>query len=311
MSRNYRLNFKQTLLGTLVAFAGLLFIGGSSAYAQLTPLPTPDPAPGGYGLEATKTQAPPTEGATITVPGNGASFTNSPITVQGICPTDLLVQVYNNNVMVGAVMCENGSFSIEVSLFAGTNELKASVYDAVDQTGPDSNVVTVTYTNAQFTAFGELVTLTSSYGRRAAAAGTQLAWPLQLSGGTGPYAFSIDWGDGTEAQLMSQALAGTFSIGHVYKNAGIYQINVRVTDSNGVTAFLQLIAVANGKPVAVAGQAGDSDSKDAVRERVVILWIPAAVALILLFPAYWLGRRSQIISLRNRMLKERDSYSDK
>src|SRR5690606_17035382 len=105
----------------------------------------------------------------------------------------------------GAVMCENGSFSVQVSLFAGTNELKALVYDELHQAGPESAVVSVEYTDTQFTAFGQLVTLTSNFGRRSAAAGTQLVWPLQLSGGTGPYAFSVDWGDATDTQLMSQS----------------------------------------------------------------------------------------------------------
>lgn len=296
------------LLGLVaMVFGAVLVLGGVQASA-LTPLPTPDPMPGGFGLEATKTQAPPTQGATITVPGNGASFDSSPITVQGICPTGLLVQIYNNNVMVGAVMCENGSFGLEVSLFAGTNDLKAVVYDELDQAGPESNVVSVTYTDTRFTAFGELVTLTSTYGRRSSPAGTQLIWPLQLSGGTGPYAFSIDWGDGSEAQLMSQSLAGALNIAHTYKNAGIYQINIRVTDANGVSAFLQLIAVSSGEVDPALAASGETEG--GIRERVIILWIPAAVALLLLGPAYWLGRRSQLVSLRNKMLKERDKYQE-
>lgn len=208
--------------------------------------------------------------------------------------------------MVGAVICEGGSFSLQVSLFVGVNELKAVVFDDVDQTGPESNIVSVTYSNSTITAFGQLITLTSTYGRRAAAAGTQLGWPIQLSGGNGPYAFSIDWGDGTEPELMSQAVAGAFNIGHVYKNAGIYQINIRVTDVNGVSAFLQLIAVASGIPTAT-----DEEAEVVAQDRVQILWIPAAIAFILLFPTFWLGRRSQLVSLRNRMLKERDAYSDK
>lgn len=291
------------LVGLLVAVAA-----PSKVLAQITPLPTPDPKPGGYGLQATKTQAAPTEGASITVPGNGASFTESPITVQGICPDGLLVQIYNNNVMVGAVICENGSFSVQVSLFIGTNDLKAVVFDDVEQAGPESNTVTVTYTNSNFTAFGQLITLTSTYGRRAAAAGTQLGWPIQLSGGNGPYAFSIDWGDGSDPELMSQAVAGAINIGHVYKNAGIYQINIRVSDVNGVTAFLQLVAVANGEPKAAAGT---TETNGKGTEKVAVLWIPAAIAFFLLFPTFWLGRRSQIVSLRNRMLKERDAYGDK
>src|SRR5690606_1862551 len=141
-------------------------------------------------------------------------------------------------------------------------------------------------------------------GRRSAAAGTQLSWPLQLSGGTGPYAFSIDWGDGSTAELKSQSLAGLVTINHVYKQAGIYPVNITVTDANGVSAFLQIIAVSSGKvdPAAVR----TSEEEPVIITRV--LWIPAVVSLVLLIPAFWLGRRSQLVSLRNKMLKERDSY---
>jgi len=274
--------------------------------AAINALPTPDPKPGSYGLEATKTQAPPTVAATITTPGNGASFSTSPITVNGICPTDLLVEVYNNNVMVGAVMCVNGSFSIQVSLFVGINELTAIVYDSLEQPGPVSNTITVNYTNTNFAAFGALITLTSSYGRRSAAAGTELGWPLQLSGGTGPYAFSLDWGDGTATELKSQSLAGLVSIAHTYKKAGIYQANIKVTDANGVSAFLQVIAVSNGK----LDTTGDAAATTDTTPKVQVLWIPAVVALVLLLPAYWLGRRSEVVSIRNKMLKERNSLKD-
>jgi hypothetical protein len=279
-----------------------LFMHGGSVSA-ITQLPTPNPKPGSYGLEATKTQPPPTQGATITTPGNGASFTSSPITVNGICPNDLLVQVYNNNVMVGSVMCKGGSFTLQVSLFAGTNDLTAIVYDDLDQAGPTSNVTTVTYVDTRFAAFGASITLTSSYGRRSAAAGSELAWPLQLSGGAGPYAFSIDWGDGGAPELKSQALAGIITLTHAYKKAGIYQVNIKVTDVNGVSAFLQVIAVSNGKVDGVASSTGATDAGTATPAKV--LWIPAAVSSVLLVPAFWLGRRSQLISLRNKMLKER------
>jgi len=275
--------------------------------SAITPLPTPEPKPGSYGLEATKTQPAPTVGASISTPGNGASFTTSPTTVNGICPTGLLVQVYNNNVMVGSVMCVNNSFSLQVSLFAGTNELSATVFDDLEQAGPVSNIVSVTYTDTRFTAFGALVTLTSSYGRRSAAATSELVWPLQLSGGSGPYAFSIDWSDGGSTELKSQSLAGLVPISHVYKKAGIYQVNVKVTDVNGVSAFLQVIALANGQVDAAAEKTGDGDAKVTTK----VLWIPAAIALALLVPTYWLGRRSQLVSLRNKLLKDRDNYKAK
>jgi hypothetical protein len=290
----------------------LLALFASQPAMAITALPTPAPQPGSYGVEATKKQPPPTQGATIATPGNGGSFATSPVTVNGICPDGLLVQVYNNGVLVGSAMCKGGSFSLQVGLFAGTNELTAIVYDDLDQAGPTSSAVTVTYTDTHLTAFGAQVTLTSSYGRRSAPAGSELSWPLQLSGGAGPYAFSIDWGDGSKPELKSQALAGLVTIAHTYKKAGIYQANITVTDTNGVSAFLQLIAVSSGKVDSAASAAASSDqNSNKTAPKPEILWVPTVISLILQIPAFWLGRRSQLVSLRNKMLKERDSYQDK
>ena len=295
----------------LLALAGMCLLALVACVrpaGAITAIPTPQPQTGSFGIEATKKQAPPTQAPTITTPGNGSSFSNSPITVNGICQTDLLVQVYNNGVMVGAVVCKGNSFTIQVSLFAGSNELTAIMYDDLDQAGPVSNSVTVNYTDTSFTAFGQLVTLTSSYGRRSAPAGSVLTWPLQLSGGTGPYAFSIDWGDGSKAELKSVALAGVVEIQHTYAKAGIYSVNITVTDANGVSAFLQVIAVASGKvDSTTAASTGNVDEATGGTPRV--MWIPYILLLILLLPTYWLGRRSMLISIRNKMLKERDSIN--
>ena len=290
----------------VTSVAGLLVLFMASTAQAITPLETPDPKPGSFGIEATKKQPPPSRGATISTPGNGASFANSPITVSGICPTGLLVQVYNNNVMVGATMCTNGSFRVQVGLFPGTNELTVIVYDDLGQAGPVSNTVRVTYRDTNLAAFGQEMTLTSTYGRRSAPAGSQLTWPLQLSGGTGPYAFSIDWGDGSKAELKSQSLAGLVSIAHTYSKAGIYNVNITVTDTNGLTAFLQVVAVASGQVDEAATASTDETGSTAAKPQ--ILWIPTIVALILLLPTYWLGKRSQLVIIRNKMLKERDNY---
>lgn len=299
----------QQVVPVIIGICLLVFAILAPSASAITALPTPAPKPGSFGLEATKKKAPPSQAATITTPGSGASFATSPITVNGICENGLLVQVYNNGVMVGAVMCVNGSFSMQVSLFAGINELSAIVYDELDQAGPVSNIVTVTYNNTNFTAFGTLLTLTSSYGRRAAPAGTQLTWPLQLTGGTGPYAFSIDWGDGSKPELKSHALAGVITIDHVFKKAGVYTVNITVTDVNGVSAFLQLVAVASGKVDGNGAAATDADKQNTPKPE--IMWVPTLLSFALLAPAFWLGRRSQLASLRNKMLKERDEYQGK
>lgn len=291
------------LIGTCL----LVLLALTRPVGAITSLPIPQPQGGSYGVEATKKQAPPTTGVTITTPGNGAAFSTANTTVNGICPTDLLVEVFDNGVMVGSVICKSGSFSVPISLFAGTNELTALDYDDLEQAGPAGNTVSVTYTDTHFSAFGALITLTSSYGRRSAPAGSILSWPLQLSGGTGPYAFSTDWGDGSKADLKSQALAGLVTISHTYKTAGIYQVNVRVTDVNGVSAFLQLIAVASGKVDSTTSSASGTSSGGATTTTKV-LWIPAAVSMVLLPPAFWLGRRSQLVSIRNKLLRDQEKY---
>lgn len=300
-----KLKHRRSLVA-LVSMVGVLVCSGQ-AFA-LTALPTPSPSSNSYGLEATKTQPAPTTTATIATPSNGASFTTSPITVSGLCTTGLLVQVYDNNVLVGAIDCASGSFSVQVSLFTGQNEFSATQFDDLSQPSPDSNHVTVSYNNASFTAFGDLVTLTSNYGRRAANPGSTLSWPLLLSGGTGPYAFSIDWGDGKPAELKSQALSGEVDISHVYDKSGIYHLIVKVTDSNGVSAFLQLVAIANGTPTNTGSASGTSKGGTTIVTHVV--WFPAAVGLVLLAPTYWLGRRSELVSLHRQLEKDMANYKE-
>lgn len=274
----------------------------------ITPLPTPQPQAGSYGLEATKKQAPPTTSATISTPGSGASYSDSPITVSGLCTTGLLVEVYDNDAMVGAIDCKSGSFSLQVSLFTGENDLTTIQYDDLGQAGPQGNTVTVNYNNASFSAFGTLITLTSNYGRRAADPGSTLSWPLLLSGGTGPYAFSIDWGDGSKPDLKSQALAGEVDISHVYSQSGIYHVTVKVTDTNGVSAFLQLVAIANGQPAATSGGGSTPGGTSSVSVKVV--WWPAAVCMVLLPLAFWTGRRSELVSLHKKLEKDMSNYKE-
>ena len=141
---------------------------------------------GTTGLQGKVSSPPPTTPATITTPTSGRSFNTTPITVSGLCKTD----------------CAGGSYSIQVDMFGGSNELVAKVYDALDQEGPESNKVTVTFQDTQFAAFGQRITLSSNLAKLGAPVGSQLTWPIILSGGTGPYAISVDWGDGSEESAI-------------------------------------------------------------------------------------------------------------
>jgi hypothetical protein len=129
--------------------------------------------------------------------------------------------------------------------------------------------------------------------------GDVLTWPLILGGGVGPYAISIDWGDGSAPQLQSQTVAGSFDIKHTYTNAGVYKIVVRATDKNGTTAFLQLVAVSNG--AVQAGTGTSSDAGSASKTQTMVLWWPVVIIFPLLFVAFWLGRRHEVYVLRKQL----------
>lgn len=260
--------------------------------------PAVNPQSGSVGLEGTIPSPPPSVGATISVPTNGQSFTSLPITVRGLCPGDLLVEIFKNNIFGGSVQCENGNYSVTIDLFGGRNDLVARVFDALDQAGPDSNTVTVNFNDAEFGVFGPHVSLTSDYARLGANPGDTLEWPIILTGGTGPYAISIDWGDGTQPELISQEFPGTIKLKHKYDSSGIYRILIKATDKNGGTAYLQLVGVTNGKPTQ---KASTSDSKTVFVVRV--LWWPAAVAIPLIVITFWLGRRHELYVLRKQLEK--------
>jgi hypothetical protein len=271
-----------------------------------------NPQSGSVGLEGTIPSPAPTQAPTIATPGNGQTFNTLPITVGGLCKSGLLVKIFSNNIFVGAVMCNNGSYSLQISLFAGRNDLVARQYDALDQASPDSNVVTVTFNDAQLAQFGTRVALSSIYAKLGADPGKELDWPIILSGGVGPYAISTDWGDGKPATLQSVSFPGNLTISHVYGSAGIYNVIVKATDANGTTAFLQLVGIANGKVGQGGTGSGSSSSSsgggtntNTNTKTTTILWWPALLLLPLIMSSFWLGRRHELFSLRKRLEQTR------
>lgn len=265
-----------------------------------------NPQSGSVGLEATVPSPPPSVAATIGVPGNGQVFTSTPITVSGLCQTGLLVKLFSNNVFTGSAMCTGGSYALKVDLFSGQNDLLARVYDALDQQGPDSNVVTVTFNDAQFAAFGSHVALTSNYARRGADPGTALSWPFTLSGGTGPYAMSVDWGDSSGAELKSIAFPGVFDMEHTYAQAGVYTIVAKVTDAHGTSAYLQVVGVANGKISGSVGASANPSTAPSGSSGFGIPWPVALLVVPLLLVAFWLGRRHELYAIRHAIEASRE-----
>lgn len=289
-------------ISSLLLIASIVSSSGTAIAAKQFP---DQQGTGSIGLQGTISKGAPTRGATIATPGNGAVFSDIPITVTGSCPTGTLVKLFDNNVFVGSVFCANGSYTIQISLFGGQNQLVAKVFDSLDQPGPDSNTVTVTYNDAQLAQFGTHVTLASIYGEKGAPPGQELDWPIIISGGNGPYAISVDWGDGTTNDLISQPTPGDITLKHIYKNAGIYKVIIKATDKNGGVAFLQVVAQATGA-IQSNGKDGGPDSF----VRTTVLWWPALLMIPLIFASFWVGRRHELFSLRKSLEKNRKIGSE-
>jgi hypothetical protein len=256
---------------------------------------------GSVGMEGRISAPPPTTAATISIPRTGQAFTTLPVTVSGICPNDLLVKLFKNNVFAGSVQCTNGSYSLIIDLFDGQNDLIARVYDALDQAGPDSNTVTVSYNTSQ-PGFKDRVSLTSPIAKKGANPGELLKWPITLSDGEGPYALSVDWGDGKTPDLLSREFPGDFEIQHVYDKPGVYNIIIKATDKNGGVAYLQLVGVANGPLSQDTGNASNTDSNNAgTQSKTKILWQPAAFLIPFIIATFWLGKKYQMHVLRQKI----------
>ncbi|HET7673577.1 MAG TPA: hypothetical protein VFK11_03645 [Candidatus Saccharimonadales bacterium] len=248
------------------------------------------------GIEGTVESNPPQNAPTITFPTNNSSFTELPVKVTGLCQSGLLVKVFKNNVFGGSAICKNGSYTIQIDLFVGKNELVARAYDKLDQASPPSNKVTVNFPVSQFSGTNR-VSLSSSFARKGAAPGDKLSWPIILSGGTGPYAITVDWGDGTQPDIISREFPGTFDVTHVYKTAGVYNVLIRATDKNGEIAFLQLVGVGNGE----IADHQSAPSATSTKEITKVLWWPAALLIPLIIIAFWLGKKHELFSLRKRL----------
>lgn len=267
----------------------VLVIGLETAWAA-----NPSPQSGSIGVQGTISTAPPTRGATIAVPGNGAVFSTTPITISGLCQTGLLVKVFSNDIFVGSTLCANGSYSLQIDLFSRQNNLVVRVYDALDQAGPDSATVTVTFNDSQSLQFGTHISLSSNYAEYGAPPGTELDWPILLSGGIGPYAISVDWGDSSAQELLSTSNDGPITIKHVYKIAGTYNVIVKAVDKNGEAAFLQLVGQATGAVIHNGGKAAGNITV----EKGSVAWWPALAMIPLIFATFWIGRRYEVQKLR-------------
>ena len=288
------------MLFLLILIVGVI-LGVSSVSAG-----TPGPESGSVNLSGTLPKNPPTVAATITSPSQQQHFTSSPITVEGTCPADTIVEVFKNNIFGGSVPCVNGHYSVKVDLLNGRNVIMAKVYDVLNQAGPDSNKVVVFYDNrfqqgaalAPLNFGGAQLLLNTDAIYRGIFPEHELDVPINIIGGTAPYAVNVQWGD-LSNKIVPRKNNLAFNATHVYHKPGTYQITIQATDSSSRVAFLTVAAIVNGQTgvAAAGGISGKSVNK------LLLLW-PFYVSAVALVVSFWLGeRREKHVLVKNPVVQ--------
>jgi hypothetical protein len=285
---------------------GLLLLGvGFVLIAYTASAASPGPESGSVGLSGVVPGKAPTIAATIKTPSNQQRFSVSPVTVTGTCPANTLVEVFKNDIFAGSTPCSNnGTYSLDVDLLIGQNILIARVYDALNQPGPDSNAVTVFYdalptqsdSLTPLNFGGDQLLLNTDAIFRGVFPEQELAVPIDILGGTPPFAVNVQWGDSTN-KVIPRNDNVTFKANHAYKKAGTYQVSIQATDAVGRVAFLTVASIVNGQPsIAAATKASTTTTN-----QLLVLW-PLYVGAFAVVISFWLGERREKEILMKRGL---------
>jgi hypothetical protein len=278
-------------LAILIVFVGAILASFSvSAFAA-----DPGPQAGSVGLTGVVPTSPPTIAATITSPTGQQQFSTSPITVSGKCPTGILVEIFENNIFAGSTPCNsNGTYSLDINLLYGQNSIVAQVYDVLNQSGPISKPVNITYTvpplqTASISTLnfsGTQLLLNTDAVYRGAFPNQAITLPITILGGTPPYALNINWGDSTN-KVVSENNNTVFNVSHSYQKPGTYKITLQGSDNQQQVAFLTVAAIINGQPDLVSSSNTSTGSTNSKNE-LLVLWPLYAIAVTLV-AGFWIG----------------------
>lgn len=259
----------------------------------------------------------PTEPAIITSPADGTHFTTTPITVSGTCPSDsAYVEIYDNGYFRSVAPCSAGTFTLQIDLFPGANQLTPHVFNKTDDEGPIGNSITVYYdVPQQPTAPSSPAThpsspnisiapfeLSTDFTYKGYYIGQTVYWTFQATGGNPPYAINVDWGDGNNS-IISQKTPGNFVASHRYKTAGngpksSFAIKVSGADSDGRQAYLQMFVIVN--PSGLPNFVANNLPSPHINNNWLLLAWPSYLVLLLMLASFWLGEREEVINLKKR-----------
>jgi hypothetical protein len=98
--------------------------------------------------------------------------------------------------------------------------------------------------------------------------------------------------------------------------AGVYNIVIKVSDSNGAAAFLQVVGVANGPLSQTNADGSPISSKDDGKVAFIasgnttIVWWPATITVPFIVSTFWLGKRYMLRVMKKRIERGEHPFSD-
>lgn len=274
----------------------LLFVVGIALTSYSVYAQSPGPESNSIGLTGVVPSAPPTIAATITSPVDQARFPTSPVAISGTCPADTLVQLFKNDIFAGSIPCSStGTYTTDIDLLIGQNTVIARVYDSLNQAGPDSNAIIIFYDAlptqsdplAPLDFGGSQLLINTDSVFRGAFPEQEFSVPINIIGGTAPYAVNVQWGDSNN-KVIPRPNNLSFAASHAYSRPGTYQISLQATDANGRVGFLSVAAIVNGQPSPTA--VTSSTTSPTIITTLLALW-PLYTAIAGIVIAFWLGER--------------------
>ncbi len=299
-------------LAVLLLMTGVYMLLVTAAAIGTIAAPRPGPESGTVGVSGTMPAPPPKNAPVITAPRFGQRFSNLPVPVTGTCEKNTIIEVYTNGIFAGGTACtDKGTFSVDIGLLYGSNELFARAYDALDQGSPDSNRVVVFYDAAPPAAGGidgsndlqSQLLLRASPVYRGVDPKRTFTLPIEIIGGTRPYSVSIDWGEG-KADLITREAGGFFRPEHTFARPGTYEVRIKASDIKGRIAFLTVVVIVNGKAENMggagaggAGGAGGDGKVQTILLQLSLTWPLYFLALVAVV-SFWLGEVREKHKLR-------------
>lgn len=260
----------------------------------------------------------PANNSTITDPGS--------VALSGTCPTitpAIIVAIYRNTELLGSGLClGSGTFSVSVSLQAGTQILQARVVTITGQYGETSDDYTITYSppptvipvipeEPPTTPSTPDVVTPTTYPPFTQPSISDQSLPIvihfeppvltyrpnfptalnaTIAGGTGPYTVRINWGDG-KSSLSSIDSNGNLRGSHTYESGDVTTFSITVTDARG-QSVTRWYAVANIGPKAAPIHFGASTLIDRISEHIITIPVLLYVLLLLSLLTLWRYERT-------------------